>query len=861
MDDGEVTPLLSAGISTPISKKRSVLIDNDDRLQIEMICDSGNGIRVWYESYCSIDWIHELIKESIRRKKLVKLRGIAGGLRRCWDRSQAWVLVTLIGICTALVASLIVSAEMYLFDFREGYCSKSWLTPKRFCCRSGATAASQSLPKSQLLTLTTILNQLNLIPLRGSPSRDSTWPVSSQKLLHSSAFSESSFLSRQWSSEDLSITIQSQFCDDWHRWSDLWSSSPSTSQWASRLIFILISLVLAGLSSVLTVYFSRSTMVTSNSAESIKSKPQTGFGDDLTSPPHTSDSENSQSQNDSLTTTKVSYFACGSGIPEIKCILSGFVIVGYLGARTLIVKSVGLALVVASGLSLGKEGPFVHIGSCIGNLFVRMFPKFNRNEGKRREILSSACAAGVSAAFGAPIGGVLFSLEEVSYFFPPKVMWKSCWCAMVTAATLRALDPFRTGKTVLFEVTYDRPWHFVEMVAYIILGILGGISGALFAKANDWWSKNVRKSSLVDKHPIFEVLVVTFVTCLLALSNRFMKLGGTELVYELLARCDIPDKFTKGVCTSEPQKTGKLLLKMGLTATIKFMITVVTFGMKVPAGIFVPSLAIGGLMGRMLGLAVEYFHFIHPNLSIFSHCDPSRPFGQACIVPGVWAMVGAAAMLAGVTRTAISLVVIVAELTGSLTYILPIAVGVLVAKTTADIIERRSVYDLVIENLDLPFLDAKRDYLHYVQPIDVMDSEAEVIELTENIRVSDLKKVLESSKLKQKGEGGFPIIDKLHRIRRVIGYIGVTELQHVLMFTGEGGGDPICSFSGSDPDFEITEFEEQIDLGHLVDRAPVTVSINSPAELVHEMFVRLGVRYLIVQDEYGSYSGIIEKNR
>lgn len=89
----------------------------------------------------------------------------------------------------------------------------------------------------------------------------------------------------------------------------------------------------------------------------------------------------------------------------------------------------------------GKEGPFVHIASCIGNIVSRFFNKYETNEGqklahrrillpdivikgKRREILSAASAAGVAVAFGAPIGGVLFSLEEVSYFFPAKVMWR-----------------------------------------------------------------------------------------------------------------------------------------------------------------------------------------------------------------------------------------------------------------------------------------------------------------------------------------------------------------------------------------------------------------------------------------------------
>lgn len=86
----------------------------------------------------------------------------------------------------------------------------------------------------------------------------------------------------------------------------------------------------------------------------------------------------------------------------------------------------------------------MHIAAAVGNILCRQFPKFERNEGKKREILSAACASGVSVAFGAPIGGgertpgnsvdlsridfaipVLFSLEEVSYYFPPKVMWRA----------------------------------------------------------------------------------------------------------------------------------------------------------------------------------------------------------------------------------------------------------------------------------------------------------------------------------------------------------------------------------------------------------------------------------------------------
>jgi chloride channel 3/4/5 len=95
------------------------------------------------------------------------------------------------------------------------------------------------------------------------------------------------------------------------------------------------------------------------------------------------------------------------------------------------IKVVGLCLSVASGLTLGKEGPLVHVACCLGNLIPNIFRKYKKNEAKKREILSASSAAGVSVAFGAPIGGVLFSLEEVSYYFPYQTMWRSFVCAMV----------------------------------------------------------------------------------------------------------------------------------------------------------------------------------------------------------------------------------------------------------------------------------------------------------------------------------------------------------------------------------------------------------------------------------------------
>jgi chloride channel 3/4/5 len=131
-------------------------------------------------------------------------------------------------------------------------------------------------------------------------------------------------------------------------------------------------------------------------------------------------------------------------------------------------------------------------------------------------------------AFGAPVGGVLFSLEEVSYYFPPKVMWRSFWCAAVATITLKALNPFGTGSIVLvcagshplppvggeytdeqWAVTYTKPYHHWEYAIFILLGLFGGVYGAIFSRLNITWARAVRQGTWVGRHPIVEVLMVS----------------------------------------------------------------------------------------------------------------------------------------------------------------------------------------------------------------------------------------------------------------------------------------------------------------------------------------------------------------
>jgi len=106
----------------------------------------------------------------------------------------------------------------------------------------------------------------------------------------------------------------------------------------------------------------------------------------------------------------------------------------------------------------------------MGYLVASLFPKYRDNGRKMREMLSAACAAGLSVAFGAPIGGVLFSYEEISTYFPRKVLWRAFLCSAVAAMVLKGLNPTGTGKLVLFETNYGTSYGAVHYLVFVVLG-------------------------------------------------------------------------------------------------------------------------------------------------------------------------------------------------------------------------------------------------------------------------------------------------------------------------------------------------------------------------------------------------------
>ncbi|KYK55838.1 voltage-gated chloride channel [Drechmeria coniospora] len=549
-----------------------------------------------------------------------------------------------------------------------------------------------------------------------------------------------------------------------------------------------------------------------------------------------------------------------SGIPEIKTVLGGFVIRRLLSTWTLI-------LAVGSGMWLGKEGPLVHVACCCANLFIKLFRNISDNEARKREVLSAAAASGISVAFGSPIGGVLFSLEEcsswprialpddctdlmqqLSYYFPDKTMWQSFVCAMTAAVALQAFDPFRSGKLVLYQTKYTAEWHSFEFVPYALLGIFGGVYGGLFIKANMTVARWKKDRGWVPG-PIVQVLAVALLTALINYPNFYMKVQTSELVSNLFADCSRVLDDQIGLCKTGAASASTIILLV-FAAVLGFVLSALTFGLHIPAGIILPSMAIGALTGRAVGIIMEIWVSNHPKFFVFSTCPPDG----ACITPGTYAIIGAAAALAGVTRMTVSIVVIMFELTGALTYVLPIMVAVMISKWVGDAFSRRGIYESWIHFNEYPFLDnSEETTIPDLSASDIMTRIEDLVVLTATGHtIASLNTVLEMHQYR-----GFPVVSD-PREAILLGYISRAELSYNIRNATRPPralGPETEAFFSHQP---LADPRTTLDLRPWMDQTPLTLSSQTSLHLVVTYFQKLGLRYVLFNDR-GVLQGLLTK--
>ncbi|CAH1772897.1 unnamed protein product [Owenia fusiformis] len=457
--------------------------------------------------------------------------------------------------------------------------------------------------------------------------------------------------------------------------------------------------------------------------------------------------------------------AIGSGIPEMKTILRGVVLKEYLTMRTLISKMIGLMTALGSGLPIGKEGPFVHIASVVatqlGKLFTTLKGSYD-NESRKGEMLSAAAAVGVACTFAAPIGGVLFSIEVTATYFAVRNYWRGFFAAVCGAVMFRLFAIwFKSEETLtaLFKTNLrqDFPFDTIELVAFSTIGIVCGFAGALFVfihrKIATFTRNQKRIATFLQKNRFIYPMLVTFVISSLTFPNGF----GQFMAGHLTSRGAVNDLFSNFTWSSAKVRSAEeaeiinhwkpensnIYVTLALFVLMRFWMSATCNSLPIPAGIFMPVFVLGAGFGRLVGECMATWF---PN-----GVRQGDTFSE--IVPGGYAIVGAAAFAGAVTHT-VSTSVIVFELTGQLGHVLPAVIAVLLANAVAQSLQP-SFYDSVIQIRKLPFLPdikSSASNAHKIFVEDIMIRDVKLLSAKSTYK--DIKNLLHKATHRS-----FPVVD------------------------------------------------------------------------------------------------------
>ncbi|PWA45158.1 chloride channel B [Artemisia annua] len=423
--------------------------------------------------------------------------------------------------------------------------------------------------------------------------------------------------------------------------------------------------------------------------------------------------------------------AAGPGIPEIKAYLNGVDTPNMYGAMTMFVKIIGSIGAVAAGLDLGKEGPLVHIGACIASLLGQGGPdkyrirwkwiRYFNNDRDRRDIITCGASSGVCAAFRSPVGGVLFALEEVATWWRSALLWRTFFSTAVVVVVLRAFMEyckagecglFGEGGLIMFDVSgVAVKYHVVDLIPVTVIGIIGGVLGSLYNYA---LHKVLRLYNLInEKGKLAKILLSLTVSlftsaCLYGLPflasctpcdpsmvnaecpttgrmGNFKKFNCPKGHYNDLATLLLTtnDDAVRNIFSTNTPSEYRVF-SLVIFFILYCILGLFTFGIAVPSGLFLPIILIGSAYGRLLGMAM----------------GPYTTIDQ-----GLYAVLGAASLMAGSMRMTVSLCVIFLELTNNL-LLLPITMLVLLISKSVGDCFNPSIYEIILELKGLPFLEA-----------------------------------------------------------------------------------------------------------------------------------------------------------
>lgn len=338
----------------------------------------------------------------------------------------------------------------------------------------------------------------------------------------------------------------------------------------------------------------------------------------------------------------------GSGIPQIKGILQGNMSMRWFSV--LWSKIIGGVLAIGAGMSLGREGPSVQIGACVGQ---GLSQTSRRTRFESRILMTAGAGAGLAAAFNAPLAGVIFGLEEMQKTISPALLLTGI-TASITAATVTEVV---FGMSPVFSMGYLLPLPLNLFDVLVAAGIVIGLLGRLFNIALAYSLNTYSRLGLSGmKKPLVPLVLAGILGFVLP-----EILGGGNLLVDSLVVTDYTIGF---LC----------LLFVG-----KFLFTMICFGSGVPGGIFLPMLVLGAAGGAVLA-----------KLLVLAGLLPAMYYADIIVF-------GMAAYFSSVVKSPVTGSILILEMTGSFQHMLALLVVSLTAYVISDLTGGRPVYDELLD--------------------------------------------------------------------------------------------------------------------------------------------------------------------
>ncbi|CAL9112842.1 unnamed protein product [Musa acuminata var. zebrina] len=579
--------------------------------------------------------------------------------------------------------------------------------------------------------------------------------------------------------------------------------------------------------------------------------------------------------------------AAGSGIPEVKAYLNGIDAHPILAPSTLFVKIFGSICGVSAGFVLGKEGPMVHTGACIASLLGQggsrkyhltwTWLRYFKNDRDRRDLITCGAAAGVAAAFRAPLGGVLFAYEEAASWWRSALLWRTFFTTAVVAVVLRTFvyfcrsgncGLFGKGGLIMFDLSSNiSAYGTPDLIAVVLLGVIGGVLGSLY---NFLIDKTLRKYSIINERGVpFKILHAVAISLLTSCCSYGLPwlVKCTPCPPDILDQCptigrsgnyknflcppnhynDLASLFLNtnddairnlfsGGTNNEFHISTLIIFFAGV-----YCLGIVTYGIAIPSGLFIPVILAGASYGRLVGTL----------LGPISKLDE-----------GLFALLGAASFLGGTMRMTVSVCVILLELTNDLMILPFVMLVLLISKTVADCFNK-GVYDQMVKLKGFPFMEAHAEpYMRNLKAGDVVSGP--LITLAGVEKVGNIVHALKWTR-----HNGFPVVNEppFSDARELCGLALKSHLLVLLKgkgFTKErvstGAADVLRRFDPFDfakagsgkgvkleeLDIDDAEMEMYVDLHPIVNRSPYTVKETMSLAKAAVLFRELGLRHLCV---------------